>query len=116
MAKGHKFPRYLDFFRESDGTIVDAKYKTVTEKREDIHQLITYMYRLRGKQGILIHPTFQAHATAQHSLRGYGEDNNANLETYLFHIPQQTADYQDFISKIAVSEELLRKHLQGNKT
>lgn len=116
LAKGHKFPRYLDFFRESDGTIVDAKYKTVTEKREDIHQLITYMYRLRGKQGILIHPTFQAHATAQHSLRGYGEDNNANLETYLFHIPQQTADYQDFISKIAVSEELLRKHLQGNKT
>jgi len=70
------------------------------------------MYRLKGKQGILIHPTFQAHATTRHSLRGYGENDKAELETYLFHIPQQATDYPDFVSKMAASEELLRKHLQ----
>lgn len=53
------FPRYPDFYKEHDYTIIDAKYKVEINNREDVHQMITYMYRLRGKYGIFIQPTSQ---------------------------------------------------------
>lgn len=106
-----KLPRYLDFYREYDSIIIDAKYKPETEKRDDIHQIITYMYRLKGKYGILIHPTCQEHIVKKYHLLGYGENNDAELHTYLFRIPQEANDYNDFITKIRLSEELFIKYL-----
>lgn len=112
LTNTNKFPRYLDFYREHDSIIIDAKYKAETEKRDDIHQIITYMYRLKGKYGILIHPTCQEHTIKRYSLLGYGENNDAELHTYLFKIPQDANDYNNFITKIRLSEELLIKYLE----
>lgn len=52
----NKFPRYPDFYREEDCYIIDAKYKREIS-RDDIHQMITYMYRLKGKNGLFIQPS-----------------------------------------------------------
>lgn len=112
LTNTNKFPRYLDFYREHDSIIIDAKYKPETEKRDDIHQIITYMYRLKGKYGILIHPTCQEHTIKRYPLLGYGEKNDAELHTYLFKIPQDANDYKDFITKIQLSEEVLIKHYE----
>ena len=112
LTNTNKFPRYLDFYREQDGIVIDAKYKAETEKRDDIHQIITYMYRLKGKYGILIHPTCQEHTIKRYSLLGYGENNDAELHTYLFKIPQDANDYKDFITKIRLSEEVLIKNYE----
>lgn len=115
LTNTNKFTRYLDFYREHDSIVIDAKYKAETEKRDDIHQIITYMYRLKGKYGILIHPTCQEHTIKRHPLLGYGEHNSAELHTYLFNVPQDANDYNDFIAKIRLSEDLLIKDL-GDKT
>ena len=70
------------------------------------------MYRLEGKYGILIHPTHKEHIVKKYHLLGYGENNDAELHTYLFKIPQDANDYNDFITKIRLSEELLIKYLE----
>lgn len=112
LAKFNKFPRYIDFYRESDRKIVDAKYKMEMEKREDINQMVTYIYRLKGKCGVLIYPTSQGHLMKTYMLRGYGDDDRTILQTYLFQIPQNVNDYKDFMQQIAVSEHLLCKQMQ----
>lgn len=111
LAKRNMFPRYPDFYRKSDDTIIDAKYKTGTENREDVHQMITYLYRLKGKYGIFIHPTIQEHERKTYFLQGYGESNDTELQTYLFHIPQETDNYRKFITQIIESEKLLSIHM-----
>lgn len=47
----------------------------------------------------------------KYHLLGYGENNDAELHTYLFRIPQEANDYNDFITKIRLSEELFIKYL-----
>lgn len=111
LAKFNKFPRFFDFYRESDRKIVDAKYKMEVEKREDVNQMVTYMYRLKGKYGIFIYPTSQGHSMKTYMLRGYGEDDQAKLQTYLFQIPQNVNNYRDFMLQIAESEHLLCKQM-----
>ena len=116
LAKGGKFPRYPDFYdKDSFGTIIDAKYKPLLDKdnqyridRNDIHQLITYMYRLQGKCGILIHPiSSPTEEDAAYLLCGYGEKDNAKMKVYSFLIPQNTSSYQEFKEKIKESEDQL---------
>ncbi|MBQ8211873.1 MAG: hypothetical protein IJZ27_05025, partial [Treponema sp.] len=64
--------RYPDFYRKSDNIVLDAKYKAlsynskneddifseikISFKRDDIHQLVTYMYILKAEKGGFIFP------------------------------------------------------------
>lgn len=112
LTKDKKFPRFPDFYRECDNIIIDAKYKNKIEERDDIHQMVTYMYRLKGQYGIFIHPTQKEHSWITYFLRGYGEENDAKLQTYLFHIPQNAYDFKDFVSKMVLSENTLQNNLK----
>lgn len=116
LAKGGKFSRYPDFYdKEPFGTIIEAKYKPLVDKdnkykidRNDIHQLITYMYRLQGKYGILIHPiSSPTEDTSSYLLCGYGEKDNAKMKVYSFLIPQNISSYQEFKENMKESEERL---------
>lgn len=116
LAKGGKFSRYPDYYdKEPFGTIIDAKYKPLVDKdnqykidRNDIHQLITYMYRLQGKCGALIHPiSSYTEDEPTYSLCGYGEKDNAKLKVCSFLIPQKVSSYQEFKNKIKESEDRL---------
>lgn len=109
LAK-NKFPRYPDFYRE-DGYIIDAKYKKVIN-RDDIHQMITYMYRLRGKNGTFIQPSSDKICHREsYDLLGYGTECNSILQTYSYPISQITDDYNQFVSDMVSSENMLKARL-----
>lgn len=109
LAKNNLFPRYPDFYREYDCTIIDAKYKREIS-RDDIHQMITYMYRLKGKCGLFIQPSDTTYRKTSYLL-GYGEDNNAELQTYLYPISQTTNDYKSFVAEMKEVEDGFKAQL-----
>ena len=109
LAKGGKLPRYPDFYRSCDGSIIDAKYKSEIDKRDDINQIITYMYRLKGKRGIFVQPTVMPRQLQTYELLGYGEDNQGKIDLYSYPIPQRINSYKNFITGIMKSESELRR-------
>ena len=106
LAKHGMYPRYPDFYRERDHTIIDAKYKKEST-RDDIHQMIAYMYRLKGKYGVFIQPGDKEDINSDYLL-GYGEDNNAELQTYLYPISRISSNYKEFVAEMVESEEWLK--------
>lgn len=109
LAK-NKFPRYPDFYREEDSYIIDAKYKRDIN-RDDIHQMITYMYRLKGKNGIFIQPNDRICQKDSYELLGYGTECSSTLQTYTFPISQITNDYIQFVADMQLSENQLKAQL-----
>lgn len=107
LAEHNMLPRYPDFYREQDRIIIDAKYKKETN-RDDIHQMITYMYRLKGKYGIFIQPSDERFQKETFHLLGYGNEENAELQKYLYPISQTTSDYKHFVTEMIESENILR--------
>ena len=37
--------------------ILDAKYKSQIDYVADVNQVITYLYRMKGRIGMFVHPT-----------------------------------------------------------
>ncbi len=105
-------PRYPDFYRQD--FILDAKYKGYTDKRvsevdrDDLHQLITYMYIKQAAHGGLVYPSISSD-TAIHSstLCGYG----GTISLYGMTIPQSVSSWSDFQSSMLHNEEALIKHI-----
>ncbi len=107
LATCNMLPRYPDFYREYDRSIIDAKYKRDIN-RDDIHQMITYMYRLKGKHGTFIQPCSTTYYEKTAYLLGYGKDEQADLRTYFYAIPQTTTDYKQFAAEMKISEDMLK--------
>ena len=114
LAKHNRLPRYPDFYREKDCLIIDAKYKREIT-RDDIHQMITYVYRLKGQNGTFIQPSNVVCPNDRYELLGYGTDDKAEIQTYFCHIPQTTNDYKQFVADMIVSENLLKFQFQHNR-
>ncbi len=117
LAKGRKFQRYPDYYRKNDGVIIDAKYKRAIDTRDDINQIITYLYRLKGKCGIFVQPTNSAFEEKHYNLLGYGEENAAKVQIFKYPIPQQINNYKEFNEEILKSELLLKalvKHVYSS--
>lgn len=114
LAKHNMFPRYPDFYREDDHTIIDAKYKREIN-RDDVHQMITYMYRLKGQNGTFIQPSDKDCEKENSDLLGYGTESNAKLQTYFYPISQTTNDYKQFVANMMLSENILNSQFQHNK-
>ena len=102
-------PRYPDFYRED--YILDAKYKGYTDKsvsgvdRDDLHQLIAYMYIEQAKRGGLVYPCVSSGESVPCAeLCGYG----GNISLYGMPIPQQEANWSDFRNAMSNSEMNLR--------
>lgn len=101
----HNFKRYPDFYREIDHTVIDAKYKRKVE-RNDIHQIITYMYRLKGKRAMFIQPMAGvARKGNTYNLLGYGVEESAILQNYYFSIPQNCGDFVSFTKQMKKVED-----------
>lgn len=107
LTKDNLYPRYPDFYREHDNTVIDAKYKREIS-RDDVHQMITYIYRLKGLNGIFILPSDNIYRKDESDLLGYGVDNNAKLQTVYYPIPQEISDYKQFIAEMIQSENILK--------
>ncbi len=106
--------RYPDFYKKASGTndavILDAKYKHLESgyiDRDDMHQIISYMYVEKATLGGLIYPIENKKAIESQSigkLRGYGGD----ICTYGMPIPQAD-DFDEFVKQMDIFEKTLRK-------
>lgn len=105
-------PRYPDFYKQD--FILDAKYKGYTDKRvsevdrDDLHQLITYMYIKQAAHGGLVYPSILSDtALSPAKLCGYG----GTISLYGMTIPQSVSSWSDFQSSMLHNEETLIKHI-----
>ena len=108
LCKNSFFPRYPDFYKESENNIViDAKYKRHIDTRDDINQILTYMYRLKGRYCAFILPQAKSEQIekSQYEFLGYG----GRLGIHRLIIPSQTetGDYGTFVEEMKKAEENL---------
>lgn len=106
-----KYKRYPDFYKEN--VILDAKYKTFGEyrnpDRNDLHQIITYMYIEKAKKGGFIYPT-ELDSTYNNTLgklSGYGGE----ITLWGFSIPRETENYRDFCKKMNNNEDKFKQEI-----
>ena len=115
---------YPDFYREksaddSDGMIVDAKYKRLEQGlvRDDLYQIISYMHTMRISVGGFLYPhpstvdecgaVAAAHPTT-YRLAGYG----GTISSLGLPIPQNATNYATFTFAMVDREEELLKAIE----
>ena len=95
---------YPDFWK--DDFILDAKYKHLNKEvgREDLYQVVTYMYCRKAKNGAYVYPFEQESDTVSYELNktdGYG----GHIHVIPFYVPQSSTTYTSFIEEIIQSEK-----------
>ena len=110
--KRNAFLRYPDFYDKERSIILDAKYKSLIDYVADVNQIITYLYRMKERIGMFVHPTTDKNGLKSYSLRGYGDDSDARLIEYQFHIPTEVSSYEDFEWNIRLSEIALKEQIE----
>lgn len=103
------YPRYPDFMKGN--CIIDAKYKRLKDSgidRDDLHQIISYMYVEKATQGMVVYPSnIKTEKETIGILRGYGgEFSKLGLLIPLAN------NITDFIQKINLEEKLLTNHIE----
>ncbi len=98
LAKNNSLQRYPDFYK--GGIVLDAKYKHKID-RNDEHQIISYMYRLKSKIGGFILPSESEKLKKSFSLLGYGND----MQIHFLEIPQNAQTFSDFSKQIRKNED-----------
>ena len=104
-SKGKRFP---DFWKEN--FIIDAKYKRLADKkvdRNDMNQIISYMYVKKAEIGGFIVPSDNNEYGAKEikigQLNGYGGEVNI----WVLSIPQQTDNFMEFCNRMKKNEIFL---------
>lgn len=106
-------PRYPDFIK--DGYILDAKYKGYSGKspheisREDLAQIISYMYVERAENGGIIVPGGTIAECRSSALRGYSG------KMHIYNLPISEADsYHSFTDEMAAYEKTFVEIISTN--
>jgi len=107
-SKGKRFP---EFWKEN--FIIDAKYKRLADKkaenvdRNDMNQIISYMYVKRAEIGGFIVPSDNNEYGAKEmrigQLNGYGGD----VYTWVLSIPQHTDNFFEFCNRMKENEKYI---------
>ena len=109
--------RYPDFWK--DNFILDAKYKRLSDKgsgdiRNDMNQIISYMYILKAQKGGFISPIekdkYYKSFMSYGELNGYGGEVNL----WLLPIPQQVDDFNNFCIQMQHNEVALSEHINNS--
>lgn len=98
---GYSQKLYPDFYK--DNFIIDAKYKHLNNGvgREDLYQVITYMYCTKANNGGYLFPDENNKNWRKFQLMGH----NGFIYLLPFQVPQSSVDYRSFINSIKSSEE-----------
>lgn len=104
---------YPDFY--SEDYILDAKYKHLNRdvSRDDLYQVISYMYCMNVPYGGFIYPDDSNQKTTKFKLAGkgleYKESSGGVLSIIPLKIPQVSNNWEIFIQEIGESESKLKK-------
>jgi 5-methylcytosine-specific restriction endonuclease McrBC regulatory subunit McrC len=98
---------YPDFYK--DNFILDAKYKHLNQGigREDLYQVVTYMYCTKAENGGYIYPEEFSDEMSTYKLAGYG----GFMYFLPVIIPNKVFDYHEFVEKMRNSEKILKDRL-----
>ncbi|MCL2328472.1 MAG: McrC family protein [Bacteroidetes bacterium] len=109
LFENNGYKRFPDFYKSD--FILDAKYKNLDLKnmdRNDLHQIIAYMYVQQVKLGGFIYPCKEERKVETVGiLKGYGGD----VRNWSVQIPQTAKNFADFQNKMKKNEENLRNRL-----
>jgi 5-methylcytosine-specific restriction endonuclease McrBC regulatory subunit McrC len=107
--------RYPDFYK--DDFVIDAKYKSLSGKtvlgvdRDDIHQVIAYMYRLRAHYGGFAVPWRSMDGwPKKRELLGYG----GWMNLYGVVVDEQTKDFSEYVTVMQKYESDLLKQIKND--
>ena len=102
---------FPDFYK--DDFILDAKYKHLNRGigREDLYQVVTYMYCQKANHGGYVYPDEGYNSYSKYQLEGY----EGYIHLLPVSIPQDKSKYNAFIQTMDESEKRLRSLIQDAK-
>ena len=102
---------FPDFYQ--DDFILDAKYKHLNRGigREDLYQVVTYMYCKKANHGGYVYPDEGTNSYSKYQLEGY----NGYIHLVPVLIPQDKSNYSAYIQAMEQSEISLRSLIQEVK-
>lgn len=100
---------YPDFYK--DDFILDAKYKRLNNGvgREDLYQVVTYMYCQKATNGGYLFPCEKEEKSNKYKLNGY----EGTIHLLPFLVPQHTENYPSFVNKMKDTETEIGGIIQG---
>lgn len=109
FSDSRSYKRYPDFWKEN--FILDAKYKNFTEPldRNDLSQIISYMYVKQAQIGGFIYPTKNYSSECKNIglLNGY----SGFVKIWTIPIPSTSDTFSDFIKTMNENEQELKTNL-----
>lgn len=102
---------YPDFYK--DDFILDAKYKHLNRgiSREDLYQVITYMYCKKANHGGYVYPDEGTNSYSKCQLTGH----EGYIHLFPVSIPQNQTSHSSFIQAMKSSEEKMKSLIQEVK-
>lgn len=110
---GQRFP---DFWKQD--FVLDAKYKKLAINdnvldvdREDVNQIVTYMFRLKAKKGGIICPLI-GNENKIISKNMHRDAYKGVMYIYALAIPRNCRSYDEFVKRISMNEKMLLKNIK----
>ena len=111
----HGGQRFPDFWKQD--IVLDAKYKKLAINgnrldidRDDVHQIMAYMYRLKAPKGGIICP-FMGDDNKVISQNMHKDSYLGTMSLYALAIPKNCSSYEDFVKRIIENERALLEEL-----
>lgn len=111
----HGGQRFPDFWKKD--IVLDAKYKRLAVNgnsldisRDDVHQIMAYMYRLKANKGGIICP-YKGEKNKIISQNMHKDSYLGSLSLYALAIPKNCSLYEDFTKLIVENERTLLEEL-----
>lgn len=111
----HGGQRFPDFWKKD--IVLDAMYKRLAANgnsfdisRDDVHQIMAYMYRLKANKGGIICP-YKGEKNKIISQNMHKDSYLGSLSLYALAIPKNCSSYEDFTKRIVENERTLLEEL-----
>ena len=111
----HGGQRFPDFWKQD--IVLDAKYKKLAingtrldVERDDVHQIMAYMYRLKASKGGIVCP-YDGEKNKIISQNMHKDSYLGSLSLYALAIPKNCSSYEDFTKRIVENERILLEEL-----